>query len=313
MLAGSRWIAQRGKHTSGTPVEGPSSAKAQEPLTGAAKLLADAANEEAEESSAMKNRDHLVHTQGPIWTGDESQYDAVLRMLVDAHKPHRTGEGIKPDAADKRIKKWMKNLDMSPRVPVTRAEQQEPTEQQLDSPHHSKIPPHLWQPWHATYTGQSEAMTASPKIKYGTFERSKIDPDRLYSDLELRLERDARGAARKNVLDKRQAARLRGRLDRAREGAIDYRLGINDGDLTNVGSSADVDNMDESEQPFRGNRQLRGMSVLGAQRGSGSGMRAWGGLVEDRIQVSAARDCPLTCRGPRTLVYSTTRRAKVLL
>jgi len=258
-------------------------------LTGAAKLFADAA---AEESDALNKRKQLIDAQGPIWTGEESTHDAVLRMLVDAHKPHRTGEGIKHDSADKRIQQWMRNLDMSPRDPVVAtkgATADEPDDAAADAivhPHRTKIPPHLHQPWHATYTGHNQASSATPNVKYGSWDARPKGPHELFSDLELRLKGDMDSATRKKVREKRSSARLQGRMGRARESSIDYRLGISDGDMTDVGSSAeDIDDLDES---FRGNRQMRGMSVLGAKAGGASGMRAWAGLVEDRIQVSRA-------------------------
>jgi aarF domain-containing kinase len=215
-------------------------------------------------------------------------------MLVDAHKPHRTGDGVQHDTADKRIKQWMKNLDMSPRDPITSAAATDQPAPNSDAnaadailhPHRTTLPPHLFRPWHATYTGDNQTAAITPHVKYGTIDGNPSDPDRLlFSNLELRLDRTSGGATRQKVREMRSSARLQGRFGRAREGAIDYRLGISDGDLTNVGSSSETAEAAEDE-PFRGNRQVRGMSVLGAKRGAGSGMRAWAGLVEERIQVS---------------------------
>lgn len=66
------------------------------------------------------------------------------------------------------------------------------------------------------------------------------------------------------------------RVENAREGALDYKMGLGV-DGTHVVEQGD-------EEVFGGNRQVKGSSVLGAQKGAASGLRAWAGLVEDRIQ-----------------------------
>ncbi|ORX41269.1 ABC1 family-domain-containing protein [Kockovaella imperatae] len=236
-------------------------------LTGAARLLAQALEEEEGTSRPSSSRDHLVHSQGPIWTGDESQSDAVLRMLVDAHKPLRTGEGIKSTASEDKIKRWMKEIDLKPKqgafvtapVPSDTAES--------TTPHRTTIPPHLHRPWHSTYTGDSQVADDSPKVKYGTFTRKRADADALANILELQLPQGADAKTRARVRENRKRSRLVGRMESAREKALDYQLDI-----------------DEDAETFEGNRQLRGSSVLGAGRGNASGLRAWAGLVEDRIQ-----------------------------
>jgi aarF domain-containing kinase len=241
----------------------------------------------------MDDRRHLIDSQGPIWTGDESTHDAVLRMLVDAHKPLRTGDGAVHDAADKRIKQWMRNLDMTPPPPVVGSKSASDTVDSatnIDSvdsveadaaaatnPHHTTIPRHLHRPWHSTYTGDNVTAASRPQIKYGDMSASPSHPDRRqFSDLELRLPPNADGTARKALREKRSSVRLQGRVDRARESAIDYRLGIPE----------DVAPGEDDAPSFRGQRQLLGRSVLGARGGASSGMKAWAGLVEERIQVS---------------------------
>ncbi|GMK56789.1 hypothetical protein CspeluHIS016_0306290 [Cutaneotrichosporon spelunceum] len=259
--------------------EGNSAPREATELTGSAKLFADAAAEERAEAdaAAKSSRAHLVDSQGPIWTGEEAQSDTVLRMLVDKYKPLRTGEGIKDDAAEKRIRNWMKNLDMASRAPLS---SNIITASSGESPHAPKLPPHLFRPWHATYTGDNEVFD-SPKIKLGHFESR---PPTDISDLmELRLPSNADGTVRKAHRDFRRSTKLQGRLGNARESAIDYRLGIHDGDMTHVGAE------EEEMEGFSGNRQIRGQSVLGAQRGSASGMRAWAGLVEERISAAQSK------------------------
>ncbi|WVR03189.1 hypothetical protein IAU60_000180 [Kwoniella sp. DSM 27419] len=256
-------------------------------LTGAAKLFADALEEESlgSTSSSTQNREHLRLTQGPVWTGDETQQDAVLRMLVDAHKPLRNPGGIKATAADDKIKGWMKGLNLEPRLgqPVTSPSAEEAglarvvTEEQ-PNPHRTTIPPHLHRPWHATYTGERKAAEV-PNIKYGTFIKTRKDGDALTNLLELQLPPNADGKTRARVKEARRAGKIVRRLDSAREGALDYKLGLNGEEPIMVEVPED-----EEGVSFRGNRQQKGSSVLGAQKGGASGMRAWGGLVEDRIQ-----------------------------
>lgn len=212
--------------------------------TGSAKLFQDAIKEE--EVAASSSRDHLPLTQGPIWTGDEAAPDTVLRMLVDAHKPLRSGEGVKHNSSDEKIRGWMKSIDLAPR--------------DLPNPHRTTIPPHLHRPWHSTYTGESDAAE-TPKIKYGTFIQSRSDS--LDNLLELKLPPDADAKTRARMRSLRKTGKMVKRVESAREGALDYRLGV---------------------ETFDGNRQVKGTSVLGAQKGGTSGLRAWAGLVEDRIQ-----------------------------
>lgn len=266
-------IASRGASSTDRSVS-PDTPKPNQPqpgeLTGSAKLFADAIEEESSRGSSRK---HLTLTQGEIWTGDESQVDAVLRMLVDAHKPLRSGEGLKHDSADKKIKGMMKGLKMEPREGmIRRTDGPEPRNQ-----HQTTLPPHLHRPWHSTYTG-SNTIAETPKIKYGAFIQKRASGEDLSNILELQLPAGADGKVRSQIRDARKSHRIKARFESAREGAIDYRLG-----QSTYEDSADQDRSTDDEQ-FSGNRQHRGASVLGAQKGSASGMRAWAGLVEERIQ-----------------------------
>jgi len=286
VLASRQWLASRGQHTeqsqsdpdaaSSSSFSKSSPSTITEPaLTGAAKLFADAIAEESLGSSSS-SRDHLRLTQGPIWDGDESQPDAVLRMLIDAHKPLRSGEGVKHDAADEKVKGWIKGLKMEPRIPVRTPQ---PSEVKVDAEpgaaHRTTIPPHLHRPWHSTYTGETRTKEA-PQVKYGMFIRKSADGGSLANLMELQLPPNADG---KTVKALRRAGKVVRRFEKAREGAIDYRLGIQ------VGEGREVVEAEEDET-FHGNRQVKGSSVLGTVRGGASGLKAWAGLVEDRIQVS---------------------------
>lgn len=258
------------------------------PLTGSARLFADAEAEEKVTSNAS-NRDHLRMTQGPVWTGDESPADAVLRMLVDAHKPLRNEGGVKHNAADEKIKGWMKGLQLEPilgpgpSLPPEEAQEIALESVEKENAHRTKIPPHLHRPWHSTYTGEYQTAE-TPKVKYGAFTNKRTDGDSLTNLLELQLPPNADSKTRAKVKAARKSTMFVGRLDKAREGALDYKLGlgVDDAHVVETGEEGEVS---EEGQTFKGNRQIKGSSVLGAQRGSASGMKAWAGLVEDRILV----------------------------
>ncbi|KAK4687602.1 hypothetical protein P7C73_g2519, partial [Tremellales sp. Uapishka_1] len=281
-LLSRQFLAQRSQSTdSSRPAASPASTSTSASpqsatLTGAAKLLADAIAEESSSFSVTNSRDHLKHTQGPIWDGDETTSDAVLRMLVDAHKPLRTGNGVKHNTADEKIKGWMKGLNLEPRLgdPVTIPTKSE--EQVKANPHRTTIPPHLHRPWHSTYTSSTQVEEA-PRVRYGTFIKTKASGEDLTNLLELHLPPGADGKTRAKVKEARRAGKIVRRFDQAREGALDYRLGLKEGELTKTGDF-------EDDETFRGNRQIRGSSALGAGKGGASGMRAWAGLVEDRIE-----------------------------
>ncbi|WVQ94276.1 hypothetical protein IAU59_001355 [Kwoniella sp. CBS 9459] len=293
-------------------------------LTGAAKLFADALAEESldhssSSTSGSSSREYLKLTQGPIWTGDESQSDAVLRMLVDAHKPLRSEGGIKHNASEEKIKGIIKNItgagNFEPRlgryIPLATAQQagldssqkkngegegeakaKELGEIGAANPHRTTIPPHLHRPWHSTYTGSSRTMQDEvPQIKYGTFIKSRKGGEELTNLLELNINlpkgAPIDGKTRSKIREARKSGRMVRRLDNAREGALDYKLGLGNEEshYVQVGVDGEAEEGEGDEgDTFRGNRQIRGASVLGAQKGGASGLRAWGGLVEDRIQ-----------------------------
>nr|XP_018266279.1 Atypical/ABC1/ABC1-C protein kinase [Kwoniella dejecticola CBS 10117]OBR88437.1 Atypical/ABC1/ABC1-C protein kinase [Kwoniella dejecticola CBS 10117] len=253
-------------------------------LTGSAKLFAESLDEESPSSSS--SRDHLVHEQGEIWTGDESTHDAVLRMLTDSkYKPLRNPEGTKYNASDEKIKSMIKSLDLNPRLgnPMIKAKSLLSADgEETINPHKTTIPPHLHRPWHSTYTGETKLHNTTPQIKYGTFIKSNKDGDSLTNLLELKLPPGATvdGKTRSKLINAKRSGKNIRRLDNAREGALDYKLG-----LSQDGQQVLVESGEEDEDgTFRGNRQVKGSSVLGAAKGGASGLRAWGGLVEDRIQ-----------------------------
>lgn len=278
---------RRNQHAARSPFlpadDTPSSSKNHDSLSGSAKLFADAFEEESQ-TKAGSSRDHLRLTQGEVWTGDENQVDAVLRMLVDAHKPLRTGTALGHDTADKKIKGMLKGINMEPRIRTetvnrSTAETMEEDQafEQLPS-HRTTLPPHLHRPWHATYTGASVYEEEAPKIKYGMFIKKKASADDLSNILELQLPPGADGKTRSRIRDARRSHKKVARLGTAREEALDYRLSQGAGEI------GEETIMAAEDGTFSGNRQVKGASVLGAQKGGASGLRAWQGLVEDRIQ-----------------------------
>ena len=258
---------------------------ADPPLTGSAKLFQDAIEEDRASSGRPgSSRDHLVHSQGPIWTGDESTHDAVLRMLVDAHKPLRSGDGVKHNSADDKIKGWMKGVNMDSRLGPSPPIAEATSEQQIQAepaapvnPHKTTIPPHLHRPWHATFTGAT-MHTETPKVRYGNITSKKRKEDSLTSLLELKLPLDADPKVRSRLRALQKSGKVVKRFEKAREGVVDYKLGLNE--LKELESALE----EEADEQFTGNRQARGSSALGAGKGGASGLRAWAGLVEDRIQ-----------------------------
>ena len=280
-LASRRWHICRFQHTepqrTPPPEDTSASTSSEPPLTGSAKLFADAIAEESVATSSS-SRDHLPLAQGPVWNGEETQSDAVLRMLVDAHKPLRSGSGIKHDAADDKIKGWMRGLKLEARMGASSPSPAEDIQVDASASHRTTIPPHLHRPWHSTYTGEM-ATEEAPRIKYGTFIRKNADGAALANLMELQLPPNADSKLKARARALHRAGKVVRRFAKAREGAIDYKLGLN------VGEGGQVVEAGE-EETFQGNRQVKGSSVLGTQRGGASGLKAWAGLVEDRIQVS---------------------------
>lgn len=193
-----------------------------------------------------------------VWTGEESTRDAVLRMLVDANKPLRGDFRT----ADARTKEIVKNIDTSPtiRVPGEVAPEPEVKVKELAEAIKAEqaIPAADFQPWMAKYVRNES--TATPQIFYGKFINNVPGSSSMISLLDRKaLPSDPK--ARQELREKNKSMRNQGRLEGAREGALDYRLGGGEG------------------------YQAKGTSAAGGgRRGAPSGMRAWGNLVEDRIE-----------------------------
>jgi aarF domain-containing kinase len=193
------------------------------------------------------------------WTGDESVRDAVIRLLMDKHKPLRTGS-IR--SADSRLQEMAKKTDMSPRVVVPSDETQAPF-RPLSSAimEEREIPAEDFKPWHARYVRTSSATT--PQVYYGKSMPVAGSSSRSTVSLLDRPPLPTDAAARRSEKAKRRAEDRINRVEGAKEFALDYKLGGG------------------------GGYQMRGASAAGGGiRGGPSGLRAWQNLVEDRIEVS---------------------------
>ncbi len=193
-------------------------------------------------------------------------------MLVDSHKPLR-GEFR---SADARVKEIIKGIDTTPIIRSSTDSSSAPAISSysgLAAPASSggilearpvsaaiekerSIPASKFRPWDAQYVTNDRSTT--PQVLYGKFINTKST-----SRISL-LDRPALPTdpkARKEAIEKRRVGAKIGRLEGAREGALDYRLGDGEGYQTKGSSAAG-----------------------GGVRGGPSGMRAWGNLVEDRIE-----------------------------
>ena len=214
-----------------------------------------------------------------VWTGEESQKDAVLRMLVDspANRPLRSDL---VQSAEEKIKQALKKVDLSPRVIPTSTESTSTTSglfgSQPGTPEESArqsrplsdailaerdIPPEEFKPWMARYVAR-DSPGVSPSVLYGKFlpSSAKRSSNQQTSQMSL-LDKPAGfnpndPKHRKAWKEMKQTEKLVGRVEGAREGALDYRVG--------------------GKQGTESHGRVQGLSSL----------RAWEGLVEERIQVS---------------------------
>jgi hypothetical protein len=205
--------------------------------SGSAKLFADAALEEAEEhviQSQRRSRLPFLENQHVNWDGEERVEDAVLRMLVDKYKPLRGGT-IR--TAEQKLKQTPPSVDLETAgTNVTPANW-------ANEPILPAVEGH--KPWLTTYKVPSHAATS---IRIGKFPlpTSARAPSTSPSidDRTRRKEREVK--KRKDVV---------GRLTKAKESTLDYRLGIN-----------------RSDAP----KHIRPNPVS---------LRGWTSLIEDKIEV----------------------------
>lgn len=213
--------------------------------SGSAKLFADAEREEANEranESHPSSRLSFLENQHANWDGEERMEDAVLRMLVDKYKPLRGGT-IR--TAEEKLKK----------APP-------PVHLDIVKSNLTSIPTSNWQsianepllpaveghrPWLTTYKVPSHVTTSiragrmPPSVSARTSGTSQPLDDR----------------ARRKAKDLKKRKEEVGRLTRAKESTLDYRLGAH-------------------KEP---KKQVRPNPVS---------MRGWTSLIEDKIEVRSA-------------------------
>jgi len=224
------------------------------------KLFADAEQEErmSQAGTASPRLAVLPGTasEHPNWTGDESVEDAVLRMLVDKYKPLRTGA---LQTAEEKLHRAPPQVTVEQRATSLMAASEGPSTTLSSHPQIHRVEEPLLpaveghKPWLTTFKVPSHA-TAS--IRYGRFpavgSASSVKiPAR--SSAQTGQADDDRG--RRKERDVKKRSEIAGRLTRARESTLDYRLGISKS----------------------GGVQARPNPVS---------IKGWAGLVEERIEVS---------------------------
>ena len=223
-------------------------------------------------------------------------------MLVDspANRPLRSDL---VQSAEEKIKQALKKADLSPRptygTPST-SSANVPLNDQADKAestgHFSRplsetilaerdIPPEAFKPWMARYVAR-DAPGTSPSVLYGKFLSPKEKQTSKSTTSHLSLLDKPAGfnpndpKHRKAWKDQIQSEKLVGRVEGAREGALDYRVGGKGG--------------------TESHGRVHGLASL----------RAWDGLVEERIQVSLVYTsyvAPFIADDPRSIASETGR------
>ncbi|KAJ6617924.1 hypothetical protein B0H10DRAFT_2218092 [Mycena sp. CBHHK59/15] len=184
-------------------------------LSGSAKLFADAAKEEAEVAPVQPIRG----LEEPNWTGEERIEDTVLRMLVDRYKPLRTGTiqtaQQKLRQAPPRIAEY--HIDAPPighaATPPPASTAPQPSGALADAPLLPPGPPGH-RPWHTEFKVPAHA---TPFVRFARFPA----PPRAVTGKGADPDRD-----RASKAEKERTLQKVGRLTRARESTLDYRLGL---------------------------------------------------------------------------------------
>lgn len=182
------------------------------------KLFQDAAREEAEEvKPARPSKLSILEGQNENWTGEESMQDAVLRMLVDKYKPLRSGPIRSAEEKLKQAPPKVGSLDNASKVsassPVLDVTDDRPPRRYMASePLLPSIEGH--KPWHTTFKVPSHATSS---VRYG-----RLPPQSSRHASPAPLDEKAKRKER----EVRRRTEQAGRLSRARESTLDYRLGI---------------------------------------------------------------------------------------
>ncbi|CED83818.1 Molecular chaperone (DnaJ superfamily) [Phaffia rhodozyma] len=255
----------------------------------------------------------LAALEDQPWTGDEPLEATVLRMLVDKHKPARSGkirssdDKIREEVQRGALKRMMEfgsgggtkgmggsaieggggqerlpttdsRVDFVPRVAKDGYTRVAGAEEEEPWPGLKGSPDH--RPWHSTYV--SPTLATSPLIKRGnvTSDQPSSVERSARSNYQISTDPQARAALRRARKLQEGAVRL----GRAREGALDYGLG--------GGEWA------EKDEAHRVN--TKGIGKVGEEDGMGGKLEVrvgagdetlgagWGSLVELRIERARA-------------------------
>lgn len=228
------------------------------------KLFADA--EAEEKDAAPKKSSSREQPEYENWTGDENIRDAVLRMLVDKYKPLRTGT---VRTAEEKIRSMPSARPIIPLNTPSPIESSMSNAGATTSKALKETPEeYVHKPWLVTFKVPSHA-TITPSIKTGFIPPS---PTRAAT-----IPDDPRARARARQINK--AAAVPGRLSKAKESTLDYRLGgsmiaVEQARAARRDADAGVveDDQDDhhTQQRFRANP---------------TSLRAWSSLIEDKIEV----------------------------
>src|SRR6266702_741608 len=214
------------------------------------KLFADADRECTPPRPTVLPRTAPEH---PNWTGEESMEDAVLRMLVDKYKPLRTGT---VQTAEEKMCRAPPTVGAQPPTMLPISETPPPSPPSSSRLHDEPLLPAVegHKPWLTTFKVPSHA-TAS--IRYGQIPTApssspstSAGPSRTVGTTEQADDR----ACRKKERDAKKRSEIAGRLTRAKESTLDYRLGIKS-------------------------------ASSGRARPNPVSIKGWAGLVEERIEV----------------------------
>ncbi len=222
------------------------------------KLSADAEREERAGAAPTPTGIHPGTTsEHPNWTGDERIEDAVLRMLVDKYKSLRTGTirtaEVKMHRAPPPVSvQQLETLSMSiSDDPSSIPSSSRPHVYRADEPLLPAVEGH--KPWLTTFKVPSHATAA---IHYGHFPAVGTASSSTSS---TRRATQAVPADDDRARRKEREVKIRsevvGRLSRAKESTLDYRLGIT---------------------KIRNGMQARPNPVS---------IKGWAGLIEERIEV----------------------------
>lgn len=191
------------------------------------KLFTDAKHEEATPSQpTILRRTIPKHTN---WAGDESIEDAVLRMLVDKYKLLRTGT---VQTAEEKLRRTPPIVSAQPpailsisETPMTTPSPSPPSSSvcRADEPILQPVEGH--KPWLTKFKAPSHV---SASIRYGEFPTAppptpttSVEPSQS-----VRATERADDLARRKDRDAQKRSEIAGRLTRAKESTLDYRLGI---------------------------------------------------------------------------------------